>query len=216
LDEVTLAQYAEDTNKIREELMAADPHLHPITALIVAGDVYGARLATKAVEAGEVTAREAFQRVGSYARFEWAVNMMERGYLPEKEFFDELPALWRGSDPDDTNPRFLRLWQHAYQRNGSYMVKDGKALKRPADGFVTVYRGGDPRTVRDGIAWTTNPKIATKFARGAGERVPRMDGVVIRGRVKYENILAYLTGRGEAEVITEPKNVQFLSAKGLD
>ena len=71
-----------------------------------------------------------------------------------------------------------------------------------------MYRGGNPFEVRKGFAWTTDPKIAQKFADGAGERIQRVNGVVVVGYVRPSVVLAFLTERGESEVIVDPRLVE--------
>jgi hypothetical protein len=128
--------------------------------------------------------------------------MLREKHVTDEWFLGECASLWRGADPDDTDPENLEVWRRLYRLNGSHYIRDGRPL--PAGQYVTVYRGGAP--LEPGIAWSTDPKIARKFANGAGLRV-RTHGEVIRGEVHRKHVLAYITGRGEAEVIVDPKYV---------
>lgn len=175
----------------------------PGLSLVMAGDLISAEDATARIEAGESTFEQEVVRVGSFARFGWTVEMQKRGHLTRAALLDQLPELWRGTDPDDTDGGWLKLWREAFARNGLRPVTDGRPL--PKGPLLIVYRGqmpGDPL----GIAWSLDPKIADKFAHGAGTRVP-MNGTVLRGKVARSAVLAYLTGRGESEVIVDPKVV---------
>jgi hypothetical protein len=68
-----------------------------------------------------------------------------------------------------------------------------------------VYRGITDPNGYQGFAWTTDPKVAGSFARGAGLRVPVRGGKVITGRVRIDHVLAYITSRKESEVIVDPR-----------
>ena len=187
--------------------------LPAITAMIVAGDILSAERATEAVSKG-TPAEHAYIMVGSYARWDWCVTMVAEGRLTEQWFQDHIMDLWRSSDPDDENPDYLAIWKVASNRAGG-LLRDGRALPRAGhDGRIRVYRGGSPFTVKKGFAWTTDPKVARKFADGAGTRTRMVNGVVVVGYVKPRHILAYLTERGESEVIVDPATIANIHPAG--
>lgn len=197
----------------QEALKDLDPSIPPIAAIVIAGDIASAKRSEQWVEQG-ADAEEVLGFVGSYARLDFAVKMYEAGKLSEGYLLDNLPDLWRGSDPDDSDPRFLKLWtkareRHVYgQKKGqrtSY-ITDGKKLPK---GPLMVYRGerGNP-SYPTGIAWTTDLHIAEKFARTGGLRANTGPGTVFKARVPKDQVLAYLTGRGENEVIFDPAWLQ--------
>jgi hypothetical protein len=203
-----LAAQHEIDAKVAEEFMAADPRLPFISALIMAGDKRSADAATKMLADGE-SYHSAQTRVGSYFRLDWSVRAMEAGHVSLDDLLDELPELWRGSDPDDLDPRYLDLWKKAFVRNGRKYVRDGRALPRTK--LLTIYRGQD-EDAEFGIAWTTNPKIAAKFANGAATRESHRGGVVYYATVARNNVLGFVTGRGENEIIVDPRNVKPMFA----
>jgi hypothetical protein len=206
--EMELVRWGEQTNEIAADLVRKMPGLHYITASIMANDILSARYRTEQVESGERKAEQVVWLIGSYARWDWAVTMLAAGRLTDAWFDENIADLWRGSDPDDTSAVNLSVWKTAARKSGSY-VRDGRPLPKGKDGFITVFRGGPPAmSTLQGFAWTTDPKIAQKFASGAGERIQRKDGVVIKGTVMRSQVLAYLTGRGESEVIVDPLNVR--------
>jgi hypothetical protein len=182
---------------IIEELMAKDPRLTPMAALVIAGDLVTLERSKGWVLAG-CPAVDAMSFVGSFGRLEFAVWAEEGGHLAREVLLDMLPDLWRGSDPDDTDPRFLALWRAAWMRNGRTAVLDGEAL--PDGPTLTVYRGQDEGAPM-GIAWSLDEEVAQKFARGAGTRQADRPGMVYESSVPRLAVLAYLTGRNESEVI---------------
>jgi hypothetical protein len=185
-----------------KELMEADPRLPYISALVMAGDLVGADQASAALREGKPFA-EVLWHVGSYGRLSFVLKALADGYTTIQELLPLWPELWSGSDPDDADPRFLEVWRQACEANGG-VVEDGSPL--PTHPVITIYRGQDADAPL-GIAWTTSKRIAMKFARGAATRQSNRNGVVIRRTVKRENVLAYLTGRGEFEIIVDPERV---------
>jgi len=110
--------------------------------------------------------------------------------MPESELIEMLPDLWRGSDPDDTDPQYLRLWKTAWLANGRRTVRDGPHL--PKGRTVRCYRGQDADAPL-GIAWSLDRRVAEKFARGAGTRQSNRSGMVFETEVPRTAVLAYLT-----------------------
>jgi hypothetical protein len=185
-----------------KELTDADPRLPYISAMVMAGDLIGADEALVALREGKPFS-EALWCVGSYGRLSFVLKALDERLATADEVLAIWPELWSGSDPDDTDPRFLTMWLAAYHRNHG-MVVDGKPLlDQPV---IIVYRGQDADAPL-GIAWTTSKCVAKKFTRGAATRQGNRDGVVIQGTVKREDILAYLTGRNEFEIIVDPTRV---------
>jgi len=206
-----LAAYAEAQSAMVSRVLEANPGLPVITAHIIAGDLMSAERASAEVAKG-MPAAKAVNLVGSYARWDWAIQMVAAGRLPEQWFQDNICDLWSGSDPDDTKPEYLAIWRKARTANGG-VIRDGKPLPRGGkDGFLRIHRGGSPFGLRDGFAWTTDPKVAQKFANGAGVRTPMANGVVISGLVRPSQVIAYITNRGESEVIVNPSLVSHVKS----
>jgi hypothetical protein len=181
-------------------IMAAQPTLPFISAYIMAGDQLSAERAERWMDAG-ADFLDVWVFVGSYARLGCAIKAQAAGRVGADWLLDNLPWLWSGSDPDDTDPTFLSWWKTAYIRNGG-TVLDGEPL--PGRGPILLHRGQDADAPL-GIAWTTDKAVAEKFARGAGIRQSNRAGTVITTWVERSDILAYLTGRGESECIIDPR-----------
>ena len=197
-----LMEHQERVGEIASELYAKTSSLG-ITAYIMAGDLASAERMERIVAEGKLTALQALNYIGSYARFDFAVK-----HLPDEDLFPLLPELWSGSDPDDTNPAYLALWNRAFAANRNRIIYDSQALKLPRGKWLMVYRGqskGDPL----GIAWSTELSVAERFARGASMRRPIPNPVVYSTPVQRCFVRAYLTGRGEHETIID------LEASGL-
>lgn len=195
----------ERRQEIVTEILRRDPSLGFITALIMAGDRLSAERATELVESGAMKAAVAVSFVGSYARLDFAVRMQTAGKITSAWLLKNLPELWRASDPDDTDPRFLKLWKDARHRNGT-TVRDDAKRDLPRGPLVTIYRGQD-RGATLGISWATDRAIAVKYARGMALRQGHRDGEVLTGKVQRRYALAFLTKRNESEVIVDPARV---------
>lgn len=218
------AAYTARQHELAAEIGAADPSLG-ITALIIGGDRASAERAWREAEAGrwDASAAEAGERpfeyasmfVGSYARLDFIVRAYEAGHISREWLHANFAEEWRGSDPVDTEPRFLAVWREVWEANGRQTILDpdeGEAPRPLPDGDpIRVYRGQDQGTA-PGIAWTTDLAIAEKFARGAALRQGHRAGNVLVATVPRNRVIAYLTGRGESEVILDPADLKYVEA----
>lgn len=190
-------EYAKRQSALMSEILEENPNLPTITAIIMASDKVSAENSAKRLEEGVPFAR-AVAMVGSYSRLEFALThaIKDQRY---RWLISHLPALWSGSDPDDTDSRFLTLWRDAWRRNDRAAILDGPRLP---DGKVLMVYRGQREGEKLGIAWSLDRDIAEKFALGASFRTPIL-GSVIERQVKRKQVLAYLTKRGESEVIID-------------
>lgn len=190
----------------RESEIAAtlDPSLPFLTAIIMAGDLRQAEDSLARLRSGEVDLTRAMVLTGSYGRMSLLVSALDEGLITLDAALDALPTWWPSSDPDDTDPRLIDLWMRAFARNEGPVTDEGYSL--PPRAYLTIWRGqrrGDPL----GCAWSLARNVAERFASGASYRTPIDDPVLIEMKVPRGVILAYLTGRGEEEVIIDPTRV---------
>jgi hypothetical protein len=186
---------------IIDALLAEDPGMPVPTAFVIAQDLASIERAEEHLAAGEPWLKVASVWVGSYGRLEWIKRLCLTGRLQAAEVFPHIVELWSGADPDDTDPFWLGMWQEAKARNGGrHLTDDG--IDIPLNPTMTVFRG-QPYMAKVGIAWTLDRKVASKFARTGGGRWQRPDGVVLVGQVFATDVYAYITGRGESEIISD-------------
>ena len=185
-------------------LMDADPRLPYISAFVIASDLTQADRSLQWLREGKHPWKMAEAFCGSYGRLDLRVRALEEGLISETEAITDLPGQWSGSDPDDTDPRFLALWKSAVRFNGGKYLRDGKPLPRRR--HLVVYRGQD-EGAPFGIAWSLDANIARKFANGAATRQHQRNGVVYHTMVRRIDVLGYMTGRGEAEVVLDPASL---------
>jgi hypothetical protein len=101
-----------------------------------------------------------------------------------------------------------KLWREAFITHQGVIIQDDPKKKLPARRRFKIYRGqvGD----QIGISWTLDYEIARKFAITGGTREPIAGGKILELMVTRADVLAYLTGRGESELIidVERQNVK--------
>jgi len=194
-----------------EQLMKADPKLPPVIAYIMAGDLVRADEVFDLLLDGDITWDQAESLTGSYGRMDLRARAFAADLITKKQAIEDLPAAWRGADPDDTDPRFLALWRLAFRANNWRTVRDRKGAPIPAlresGELVRIYRGQD-EGAPFGIAWSLSKVTATKFANGAATRQHDRGGVVYAAKVERKHILGYCVERGENEVIVDPADLQ--------
>lgn len=215
-DELGFSKYEKDKFERQHELaadLAEKQGIPLISAIVIAGDLLSKERSERWVEQG-ADAVEVARFVGSYGRFDFIVEQWQAGRISDDWFFENLVEEWRGADPDDTNPLYLHIWEQARERWGggpkgkrSSYIRDGKPLPK---GPLIVYRGqlADPNETL-GIAWSLNKDIAMKFAKTGGLRGAQLGGNLLKLRVPKDRVLAYITGRGEDEVIFDPRWAGF-------
>ncbi len=184
-----------------KELMAKDPKLPHYIALVIAGDEVERDRAYARIREGEDWKRQ-LSMTGSYGRLDLALWLVEDQVIQEEDLFPMLPEIWCGSDPDDTDERFKHIWEAAWKANGRETITDGVPL--PSTEKIFVYRGQDEGEAI-GIAWTLDLQIAQRFASGMATRQGNRAGVVYKASIKRKRIYAYLTSRGEDEVVLDPE-----------
>lgn len=110
----------------------------------------------------------------------------------------------------------LRQWDHLIEnllhpaeRGEPQMMDDDEQAALAAMGDpITVWRGHSQYNA-EGWSWTVDRERAEWFARRLlhGDKAP----LISKGRVRRRDVLAYLTGRGEAEIVVDPADVEVIS-----
>lgn len=195
---------AERESEIGESL---GPSIPDITRFIMAGDIRQGQDALEQYKDGHVDLKRAFVLTGSYGRMPLLLALLDQRLINWDEASDLLVEWWSSSDPDDTDRRLIDLWYHAFRKRNR-LVTDGDDL--PPGRYLSVYRGqrfGDPL----GCAWSLSRHVAETFAKGASFRTAIAHPQLIEARVARVLILAYITGRGEQEVIIDPRGLAVLA-----
>lgn len=132
------------------------------------------------------------------------------GLMTNAEFLQEFPGTWSDAEPDDTDPRWLEIYQWLVRLNGNKRLEvkdmDGKLVRLPKGDELTVYRGQFDNKLRSrGCAWTLEPKVAEMFAKRYN---PGGLGTVLVGTVPRDKVLCYNDERSEKEVNADYRDVK--------
>ena len=114
------------------------------------------------------------------------------------------------SSCDDTRREECRLL--GYLRRHHKFVHFREVLDELAQDFfdkipdlATIYRGCS-RDRKHGLSWTTDAKVAARYARGH-RRIPVPDAAVFEAQVRKSSILAVICEREESEILVEPRQL---------
>jgi hypothetical protein len=124
--------------------------------------------------------------------------------LPDKDYWAFAGAVWQDSENIWQN---LKEWRSILRsqrpaREHFMSEEDRIALAEMAD-RLTVYRGIDRASYR-GLSWTLDKSIAEFFAmrfNGPSQRI-------VEGTVSKSRVIAYLSDRGEQEIVALPQHVR--------
>ena len=99
---------------------------------------------------------------------------------------------------------FIRWFSVADRKN--LMEKDELKYYDSLPDEVTIYRGvAVGRAEAKGLSWTCNHKTAEWFASRFNQGNKK--GYIIKGKIRKEDIFAYLNGRGEDEILCNSSKV---------
>jgi hypothetical protein len=126
----------------------------------------------------------------------------------------ELAAYWMTDGEDLAASAFVEAWSNA-TNPGQYeddlaLILDcmdwdppiGDTLPVQRGGYV-IYRGVGDLDHPNGMSWTRDRQVAEFFAYRY-RRVARPNPGVLRAIVNRNQVLAYITDRGEAEIVLTP------------
>ncbi len=89
------------------------------------------------------------------------------------------------------------------------MTEQERKLLSEFNDTVTIYRGVTSYNAKNikALSWTIDKKKAEWFAHRFGE-----NGTVYKSQISKDKILAYFIGRGESEIIVNPKDLKQIKA----
>jgi hypothetical protein len=129
--------------------------------------------------------------------------------IPERHLYetykDLLSYAYKGYYNDFFKPelleRIMRLNKHDTVNNPELInLLD-------ADGYLTVYHGHCKSTLRNANSWTIDKEIASFFGNRNALFNECDKYYVVTGRVRLDDVIAYVTSRNEAEIVVLNKNV---------
>jgi len=121
--------------------------------------------------------------------------------LSDTQYWSLLSDIWT-----DTENQWqgLNKWKQLLSSNRPsrhYLMNEEEFnLLQSLPDEVTIYRGCQAGINENGLSWTLNKKKAEFFANRFGKK-----GIILERKIPKSNIIAFLNGRGEYEVIWEEK-----------
>jgi hypothetical protein len=121
--------------------------------------------------------------------------------LSDTQYWSLLSDIWT-----DTENQWqgLNKWKQLLSSNRPsrhYLMNEEEFnLLQSLPDEVTIYRGCQAGINENGLSWTLNKKKAEFFANRFGK-----EGIILERKIPKSNIIAFLNGRGESEVIWEEK-----------
>lgn len=137
----------------------------------------------------------------------YRLDAFRRWPLPmtDQDYWETLGAIWSDSE---------NIWQHLSQwkiylsssRPGKewFMDEEEREAFEKLPENLTIYRGYQKWRNKRGLSWTLNKDKAVWFSRRFVTRERRDKAAVDRRVVPKSSVFAYLTGRGEEEIILVP------------
>ena len=128
-------------------------------------------------------------------------------YLSRDDMSEVLSYMWihteaPNRDPNLSKAKLVSMFQAA---NPAVMMDEEEYLQfKMLDDNLTVYRGVTSLNADNikALSWTLDRDKAFWFAHRFGE-----NGTVYEAQISKEHVYAYFSGRGESEVIVDPKHL---------
>ena len=132
-------------------------------------------------------------------------------HLSKEEFSKLLADAWVRSENPNDDPNFTKRDLIAmFKRADKQALMTEEDYKRWQDleKSITVYRGVTPHNEKNirALSWTLDAEKAEWFAMRFG-----VNGKVYQAAIDKKDVYAYFGGRGEAEVIVNPKGLQDIT-----
>lgn len=133
-------------------------------------------------------------------------------YLSRADMSELLADAWiRSENPNmDANVTKSELAAMFKQADKAALMTDEERKRlSEMDDTITIYRGVTPYNAKNvrALSWTTDIKKAEWFANRYGQC-----GTVYKAQISKAKVLAYFMGRGESEIIVNPKELKNLQA----
>jgi hypothetical protein len=132
--------------------------------------------------------------------------MLIADLLSDTEYWSLLSSVWIDTENQWQHLKDWKKLLGSKRSNRHYMMseEEDNAVRSLSD-EVVVYRGCQKGLNENGLSWSLDKSKAEFFANRFGKK-----GIILEKKISKQQIIAVLTGRGEAEVIFSD------TTKGLD
>jgi len=138
--------------------------------------------------------------------------------IPNRFFYETYIYVLSYAPTSDYSFLFTpKVLDKVYANNNQFISENQDLIdKLDADGYLTIYHGHTKNTYENSNSWTLEPEIAHFF--GCRNASGKMRGFqvkndlekycVVTGKVKLENVIAYISDRSEEEIVVLSANVE--------
>lgn len=193
---------------------------HPFVNDLYFGPAMHARYNAQFEYKREATAKaKAERRWHSYVflterpwRFERLIEIADE--MTDEEFWTLVSDVWQDSENIRENQEdWDELLRSERPGRAAMMTDEERSELEALPSIVTVYQGHTAER-DDGWSWTTRRETAEWFARRFASFEDDV-AMVTTGRIRKEDVLAYLLGRGEFEILVDPEAVDQVMTEEL-
>lgn len=140
---------------------------------------------------------------------EWVMN----NKVKDKDYWELLASIWIDTENYWQNrDTWLEVFGAHRRRQEFFMDRDERREYEVLPDSVTVFRGTSHLESKRGLSWTLDENKALWFAkRFAGDKEPWL----VTGKVRKEDVIGLLNGRGESEIVVLPWCVEVIDEKGV-
>jgi hypothetical protein len=171
--------------------------------------------ATAALVSGDIWSY--LQRHEKPYRPEVLTNLVADGYFDDKpeEYWALVGQVWVNIDLPEDSPAWAEMLDVPLEGSHAMMCENDRALLKAMPDVIRVWRGVEGEdedyaraAATSGHSWSTSAEIAARFAKGFARSAG--EAWVASALVPKTDVVAYLTDRGEAEIILRPHDVEDL------
>ncbi len=135
--------------------------------------------------------------------------MTEYNLEDEPNFWEIVGHIWTDSENIyESFEDWQWIWEKESPNREKCMSEDEREALAAMPDTLTIYRGYQDGGTAMGMSWTLDQKQAEWFAVRFSHKGSK--GTVIKGTVAKSDVLAYFTGRNEAELVILPENVNVV------
>lgn len=144
-----------------------------------------------------------------YDRLNALAEVMLIASVVSVDIWPLITSVWMDQESPDI-ATWTRIWSGGWRARHRAMTEAERAALKAMGSKITVYRGYNDPDREHGLSWTTDREQAIWFAQRFADVYGRKP-ILMEGNVKRKDVIAYLTGRSERELIIAPGNVNITS-----
>jgi hypothetical protein len=133
--------------------------------------------------------------------------------IAERDLWPLVAEVWRDNENiHQCLAKWRKLWSLSSPCRKLVMSNYERRKLAQLPAILTIWRGVSRRKAVHGLSWTLDRKKAEWFARQRS----RGAGLLVHGRVRKRDVLAYFSRRNEREIVVFPQNLMGLRVVKLE